>query len=422
MLMVFPTRTHIYSMAPVGWALRAAGHEVRYVGQRNPSEVEPFLETGLDAMWFGGDLDLVRHRHLEGVGEHPMGSEHLLSESRPEKYTDEYVRSVYHTWVEGFRWTAPDAMLNEIVRFARHWKPDLVVWDPLMYAGPLVAKATGAAHVRMLYAADQTARLFAQHADLLSRQPPEERHDPLKEWMSEWLATQGCEFDEQLRLGMATIDPSPECIRYDLDVNYIPVRFVAVNRPMAVPSWVVEEPERPRVCLTLGVSNRQVHGREEASVATLLDGLADLDVEVIATLNAAQLATVPKVPDNVRAVDFVPMNELLPSCSAIVHQGGGATIGNAVVNGVPQLIVPGTTWSERISAIAQEKRGYGLLLDLADLTPDQLRAKVEQLLVDPSFRRNAIEVQQEVHAARTLQDVVGDLEDLATGFATSRAS
>jgi L-2-deoxyfucosyltransferase/glycosyltransferase DesVII len=181
-----------------------------------------------------------------------------------------------------------------------------------------------------------------------------------------------------------------------------------------MPRWVVEKPRRPRVLLTLGVSNRQVHGREEASVQHLLDGLGDLDAEVVATLDTDQLDGV-RVPDNVRAAGFVPMYELLATCSAIVHQGGGATIGNAVVNGVPQLIVPGSTWSERASALAQDKRGYGLLLDLADLTAETVRHGVSRLLHEPSFRQCAVEVQQEMLTTRTLLDIVGDLELLAAG-------
>jgi L-2-deoxyfucosyltransferase/glycosyltransferase DesVII len=438
MMMVFPTRTHVYSMAPVGWALRAAGHEVRYVGQRNPVEVEPFLETGMDAMWFGQDLDIARRRRLAVGDENPMDSPYKLSESRPEKFTDDYIRTVYTMWAEGFRWAAPDSLLDELLRFARQWQPDLVVWDPMMYAGALVAHVIGAAHVRMLYAADQSARITFQYQEMRRRlgsaadrvagqaagratgpaagqaagQAQADHSDPMVSWMADWLGRHGCEFDERLRFGMATIDPSPACIRYDLPVNYIPVRFVPVNRPMPIPRWILEKPRRPRVCLTLGVSNRQVHGHEEVSVGDLFEGLADLDVEVVATLNAAQLAAAGTVPDNVRAVDFIPMNELLPSCSAIIHQGGGATIGNAVVNAVPQLIVPGTTWSERASALALQRRGNGLLLDLDQVDPGSVRSRVLRLLDEPSFQRCADEVRREMLDTRTLHDIVPDLEGL----------
>ncbi len=414
MMMVFPTRTHVYSMAPVGWALAAAGHEVRFVGQRNPREVEPFLETGLDSMWFGDDLDVGHHRQLNVDGDNAMHGEHRLSESRPERYTEDYVRTVYRHWVDVFRWTTPDPLLDELVRFARQWRPDLILWDPLLYAAPIVAQAIGVPHLRMMYAADQTARIGAQYRDLRANRPEDTSADPFVEWMSAAVGRFGAEYDESLRYGVKTLDCHPSYLRYDgVDVDYLSARFVPQNKPMAIPRWVLEPPPRPRVMLTLGISNRQTLGVEETSVADLLDGLADLDVEVVATLDATQLASVQKVPDNLRTVDFVPMNELLAGCSAIVHQGGGATIGNAVVNAVPQLVIPGTTWSERISAVAQVERGNGLLVDLDDMTPMSVRSGLEQLLTEPSFRTCALEVRDEMLARPTLDDLVPELERIA---------
>ncbi|MFJ8080060.1 nucleotide disphospho-sugar-binding domain-containing protein [Streptomyces sp. NPDC096205] len=423
MLMSFPTRTHIYSLAPVGWALRAAGHEVRYVGQRNPSEIDPFLQTGLDCQWAGGDMDIALHRKYAEPGNGTADSYSPLSETRPEKLTDDFVADVYRSTTGMVQYFNRDRLLSETLRFARDWRPDLIVWDPLMYTAPMVAQVVGAAHVRMLYAQDQNARVHFEYEKLKARRPDEDWPDPLADWMGEWVGRHGAEFHEDLRFGMATIDPSPACVRFPLDVNYIPVRFEPVNKPLAVPDWVFQELERPRVMLTLGVSNRQVHGYEQASVTDLLGGLGDLDIEVIATLSKAQLAAVDRLPGNVRAEAFVPMNEVLSTCSAIVHQGGGATIGNAVVNGVPQLIVPGTTWSERSSAIAQQERGYGLFVDLADATAERVRDMVARLLQEPSFRRNAVEVQQEMLATQSLADIVPELEALAArtrgGLATA---
>ncbi|MFE9117175.1 glycosyltransferase [Streptomyces sp. NPDC007172] len=68
--------------------------------------------------------------------------------------------------------------------------------------------------------------------------------------------------------------------------------------------------------------------------------MADLDVEVVATLNAEQLDALGPTPPNVRAVDFVPLNQLLPSCAAIIHHGGAGTFLTALAHGVPQVVVP----------------------------------------------------------------------------------
>jgi glycosyltransferase (activator-dependent family) len=411
MLLALPTRTHIYGLAAVGWALRAAGHEVRYVSQRNPAEVDSFLETGLDAMWFGPDMDVARYRravsHL-GVG---MDSQHQISETRPEFYTDEYIRSVYDTWAVIHHDGASDAFLDDVLPFARYWQPDLVIWDPVAYAAPLIAAAAGAASVRMLIALDQTARITAQYQQMMRRLDPAGLiEDPLVTWMSRWLGRHGLAFDDRLRFGDATLDPQPSCMRYDLDINYLPVQFTPFNKPMTVAPWMITQPERPRVCLTLGVSRRQLYTGEERSVADLLDGLADLDVEVLANLSAEQLAGIDTLPPNVRVTDFVPLSELLSTCAAIVHQGGGATLCNAAVHGVPQLVIPGSGWSERGAALAQQDRGYGLMIDFEDVTPGRVRDSVARLLTEPSFQACAREVQHEMLATPSFADIVADLE------------
>lgn len=411
MLMAFPTRTHIYSLAPVGWALKAAGHEVRYVGQRNPKEIDPFLETGLECMWVGGDFDIARHRQ---VGADPGDDPFKLSETRSERLTDDYVKAAYDTTAGMVHYLNPDRMLNETLRLAKEWKPDLIVWDPLIYTAPLVAEVVGAAQMRMLYAADQNARVHYEYENLRKRSPHESWADPLADWMDEWLQRHGRGFHEDLRFGSASIDPGPACVQFPLDVNYLRVQFVPVNRPLPIPSWVYEKPSRPRVLLTLGVSNRQIHGHEQASVSELLEGLGELDADVIATFSRDQTGSV-RLPPNIHAESFVPMNEVLASCSAIVHQGGGATIGNAVVNAVPQLLVPGTIWSERASAVAQAERGYGLYVDLEDITAERVHRDVSRMLEEESFKRIATEVRDEMLAEPTLGDVVPRLEAAALG-------
>ncbi|MGW5942632.1 glycosyltransferase [Streptomyces celluloflavus] len=61
-------------------------------------------------------------------------------------------------------------------------------------------------------------------------------------------------------------------------------------------------------------------------------------------LDARQLAEVGKVPESVRVVDFIPLDALLPSCSATVHPGSFGTAQNALVHNAPQVVVPNDLW------------------------------------------------------------------------------
>ena len=46
------------------------------------------------------------------------------------------------------------------------------------------------------------------------------------------------------------------------------------------------------------------------------------------------------LPENVRHFDFAPFKELLPRCEALVHHGGIGSLSQAMLAGIPQVIMP----------------------------------------------------------------------------------
>jgi L-2-deoxyfucosyltransferase len=195
---------------------------------------------------------------------------------------------------------------------------------------------------------------------------------------------------------------------------------VPYNGQAAIPQWLHEPPTRTRVCLTLGVAHREVLGSDRASIADLLEAVADLDVEVVATLNERQLAAIPKLPDNVRAVDFVPLNALLPTCSAIIHHGGSGTFQTALWHAVPQIIVPDMIWDTMHKAYALERAGAGRWVrDVDTFTAAELRDHLTTILGDPSFRRNAEKIRTEMQALPTPGGLVPVLQSLTEAHRTA---
>jgi len=58
------------------------------------------------------------------------------------------------------------------------------------------------------------------------------------------------------------------------------------------------------------------------------------------------------VPGNVRLVEFVPLNALLPTCSAVIHHGGPQTVAAALEarrapDGPPERLTEGHRGSPR---------------------------------------------------------------------------
>jgi glycosyltransferase (activator-dependent family) len=448
---VYAAKTHFYNMVPVAWAFRAAGHEVCVAS--GPELVEAITRTGLTAVAVG-DADEMR----DNSGPDPQGQgdrdEQVTSgsswrdlnagitETRPEALTWDYVLGTF-TIACSMHYehaTGGQSMLDDLVEFATGWEPDLVIWDAMTFAGPVAARASGAAHARMLFGIDYIGRMYGEYARLLAALPPERRDDPLGDWITGRLARFGCrppagdgadapagpgavtgELVREMMTGQWTIDPTPEWLQLPLGLPLLPVRYLPYNGPTTIPEWVLSPPARPRVCLSMGVTAREVLGGDLFSVSDMLASMAELDIEIIATLDTGQLDPAVPLPGNVHIVDFVPLNELLPSCSAIIHHGGFGTLGNAMVHGVPNIIAPGRYWDEFRFGERIEERGAGLILDYQQTSGDglksgidggALKSKVSQILEAPSYRHNPARIREELRATPSPGDLVGQLEKL----------
>lgn len=115
-----------------------------------------------------------------------------------------------------------------------------------------------------------------------------------------------------------------------------------------------------------------------ASSARALDALAGEDLEVVATLPAADAAGID-IPANARVLPFVPHGPLLErAVCAITHGGMGATQ-KAIARGVPVCAVPfGRDQLEVARRV--ETSGAGTRLPARRLAPDRLRAKVREAM------------------------------------------
>ena len=404
-------RAHLHVMAPLAWALRTSGHEVRIAG--TPEIAESVMAVGFTPVAVGGQLNpnpgfFPGYQPPPPVVMAPGERQDMpLQEDFPRgDPLDRLARAVW-----GFALFSTDEMIADLVRFCREWSPDLVIWDSMVYAAPVAASACGAAHARILMGPDGITQLrqtiaAAGHAD-----------DPLRLWLQPLLARYGLDFHDEIATGQWTIDPMPPWQYRPAGPRYVPVRHIPFNPPAPIPDWLAEPRVGDRVCLTLGTSHRDGRGAE-ASAADLLSAVADIGAEVVATFNAQQLASIPHVPDNVRVVDFVPLAALLPSCSAIVHHGGAGTFATALECGVPQLIIPGTHWGFQwwgplAHANGLQQQGAGLFVADADhLTAAALTEDITRVLKDPSFRANAERLRTDILGVPTPNDIVAVLERL----------
>ncbi|MDT0547467.1 nucleotide disphospho-sugar-binding domain-containing protein [Streptomyces lonegramiae] len=393
--------THLLSLVPLAWACQAAGHEVRIAAP--PPCAAAVTRSGLTAVPVGRDVavDQIRNRAdlvpWRSPGRWPEGWA-----ARPE-LLDAGQRAVLAALADK-QFAVARAMGAELVAFARHWRPDVVVHDTLAYAGTVAAAAVGvpayghtwgSATVMRVENEDLGARPLPGHTRLFTDLDVEPRDGP-----TAW-------FDPcppALRLP----DPGPP--RHRVGVRYIPC-----NGRGVVPRWVVEERSRPRVCVTAGVSAAKTGPGAPPDLLTgAAHALAGRGLEVVLAVDAAQAGRLAGLPDRVRVAAGVPMSELLPTCAAVVHHGGSGTGLTAAAAGVPQLVLPRIPVTAEIGERLRNA-GAGLLPPPErQADPAVIGEAVEALLDDPRHAQAAARLSAAMRRVPSPAERVAVLEAAAS--------
>nr|MDT0661765.1 activator-dependent family glycosyltransferase [Micromonospora sp. DSM 115978] len=409
-------KTHFMSMVPLAWALQTAGHEVRVASQPVLSDV--ITAAGLTAVPCGKDhlLDAM----IQANKTVPDAPDFELCQIDPDALTWEHVRWGYGDVVPWWWRVVNDPMINDLTEFCRQWKPDLVLWEPITFAGAMAATASGAVHARLMWSVDVFARMRGHFLRLQAAQPPDKHDDILGRWLGARVARFGASFSEVMTTGYFTVDTIPDSLRFGdglglgLDLRYVPVRYTPYNGRSVVPEWLRqgrESLDRPRVALTLGTTAIERFDGYGVSVGDLLGALADLDVEVVATLPQREQEALGRVPDNVRLVAFAPLNALAASCSVVINHGGPGTLFTTLMNSVPQLVVP-NMFDEPLLADWVAAQGAGLAVAPVEVSGERVRSDVERLLGEESFVVGARGLREQMMALPTPNAVVPELEKL----------
>jgi MGT family glycosyltransferase len=148
-------------------------------------------------------------------------------------------------------------------------------------------------------------------------------------------------------------------------------------------------PERPWIFVSEGT----VH-LDPKLLRCAAQGLAGLPVEAILATgkhrNIDDLDLGPRpLASNIHVRSWVDLNSLLPRLSGLVNVGGPSTIMAALNEGIPVVIVP-FAWDHPETGYRIQESGAGVHIRPHDLTPQSLRAAVERILSEPTYRSNAM--------------------------------
>ncbi|MCX0241685.1 MULTISPECIES: nucleotide disphospho-sugar-binding domain-containing protein [Streptomyces] len=437
---VWPAAAHLYPFVPLAWALRAAGHDVVVVS--HPTLGPTVTASGLTFKEMCGADEMPEPTGPTGAWPQARKEVTRITEALhvPEENEMEW-GTICHGFLPAM-WDftpfqgSPDEPLpamDGMVSFFRSWQPDLVIWDPCMPGAAVAARAVGARHARQS-GTDYNGWFLDLYEKLTEGPDAPDEPNPMVETIRAMAERYDVPIDHDTLYGQWTIDVVPSGMNFDVDTRRLPMRWIPHTAQTAMPDWLYPVPERPRVALSLGLSVRKyVPATDWAYVRTLLDALGGLDIEVVATLDASQLADVGELPPNIRVVDYLPLDNLMQTCQLLIHHGGIGTMAAAGCVGVPQIVVDfpesgdekkeDEPPSERIAypryKLAPVTGAYitgfgaGEVMDLGSPSVAAVREQVTRLLTDPAFRSGAERLRMDLMASPSPSDIVPTLEKLA---------
>lgn len=357
---------HFYPMVPTAQALRAAGHEVLFA---SPQPVDLIRPAGFPVVEIGDGRSL---RQI--IEERIDGKLEYVSQDKTQE-------EVFDMAAEMFAYASrPD--LDGLLATATDWGADLLVHDCFAAAAPLVA-----------------ARLkipAVVHNFGASAGRP----------MAERVATHVSDLYEEWGLTAPSIAASINVGPLGGDPDGLVMRYVPYNGGGIVPAEFLRRPERPRAVVTLGTVLSELDGVR--AVVRMVQAAAEVDADFLLAVGSADLAPLGPLPDNVRGLPWVPLNELLGRADALIHHGGSGTMLTAVQAGLPQLLLPQGA-DHFVNAEALTATGAGLR-STSEAVDAPLLTRV---LTDAALRDAARDLQAANTALPTPAAVVTALEDLA---------
>jgi UDP:flavonoid glycosyltransferase YjiC (YdhE family) len=369
---------HFAPLVPIARAAASAGHAVAFAGQ--PAMVAEVEAAGFSMFATGGSTV---------TGDTTIAALLPLDVERE----DRALR-------EGYAGRTARARAGALLSLCTEWKPDLLVCDEIDFGCMVAAEQLGLPYATVLVIA---AGSFVRHsllAEPLGRLraahglPP----DPELAMLSRYLVL--APFPPSYRDPAFPLPPTAHSLR--------PLAPAAAESDTA-PAWSGQIEGAPLVYFTLGT----VFNLESGDLfQRVLAGLRDLPINVIATVGREiDPAELGPQPANIRLERYIPQSAILPHCAAVVSHGGSGSVIGALAHGLPSVLIP-IGADQPLNAARCAALGVGLELDAIAATPESVSAAVAAVLNDPSYRRAAERMRDEIAALPGPEYAVGLLERL----------
>ncbi|GAA4605425.1 UDP:flavonoid glycosyltransferase YjiC (YdhE family) [Actinoplanes octamycinicus] len=353
-----PLQGHLLPLVPLAAACRDAGHDVVLAGGGFPGDV-----LGLRTADIGARFHLQRSALRVALRRPGLARAELRGTAGQEMVGELFGR-------------ANQALIDPLLALARRERPDLIVYESLSEAGAVVAARLGVPSVLQeasLWPATELFRAVAGSRAMRGQDVP---------------------------APALTIATTPPSLRGAPAADEFSMRPVPFSGGGAVPDWLLSAGDRPRVVVSRSTLTGPNSGDPGPAV---IAAAAQVDAEFV----LVRPAVTGHLPANVRTVDRVPLDRVLPFAAAFVHHGGAGSVLGGLAVGVPQLATPGAG-DRRYNAGLLARRGAGLAVEAKAIGA----ADLTTLLTDGALRTAAKEVAAEIAAMPAPATVVPALEKL----------
>jgi UDP:flavonoid glycosyltransferase YjiC (YdhE family) len=181
-----------------------------------------------------------------------------------------------------------------------------------------------------------------------------------------------------------------------VDVHFVGPLSAAGGSSSPLPDWWADlDGTRPVVHVTQGtVAN--VDYRQ--AIAPTIEALADQDVLVVVSTGGRPIDTLPPLPANARAAEFLPYDEFLPRTSVFVTNGGYGGVQCALRYGVPIVATGGKEDKPEVGARVAWS-GVGLRIRSEHPSASALRKAILTVLENPQYRQASQRIAAQIATA-----------------------
>jgi UDP:flavonoid glycosyltransferase YjiC (YdhE family) len=348
--------SHLYTLVPLAWAMRAAGHEVLVAFSDKTADA---TSTGLQivdvAPGYDGmaifDKTLQDNPEFAEIWWHGTDDDGAGLDGDPSAYA-----------LMPAELNRP--LLEGTLNLVEQWRPDIVVYEQVAAYGLLVASKLGIPAVQRNLGLIRTGGLHEAIAEYLNYVAPAKP--------------------------ALTLEPVPPSM-FPFDEAEGPfIRDLPYTGGAVLGPRLPEPGDRPRIAVTFGTDRPGVDALEP--LKNMLVAMSDVDAEFVLALGHKDLDPLGDLPANVRSVGWTALEPLFRTCAGVIHHGGGITTMLALEAGIPQLVAVNELYSgQETLAPAVRHGGIGITVDENSVDA----ATIKRLIADESLRTKTAAVRAE---------------------------